>query len=91
MDVFGLCLGGNVFCWSADRDTSFAVLDAARYRAAPEEERARIAAGFFNDLFWFDQMACSSPHVLFWVGPPEAGATAAREFERDLQAEVTRR
>ncbi|HEX6107204.1 MAG TPA: acyl-CoA reductase [Gemmatimonadales bacterium] len=70
---------------------SFAVLDAARYRAAPEEERDRIAAGFFNDLFWFDQMACSSPHVLFWVGPPEAGATAAREFERDLQAEVTRR
>jgi len=28
MDVFGLCLGGNVFGWSADRDTSFAVLDA---------------------------------------------------------------
>jgi aryl-alcohol dehydrogenase-like predicted oxidoreductase len=28
MDVFGLCLGGNVFGWSADRDASFAVLDA---------------------------------------------------------------
>lgn len=28
MDVFGLCLGGNVFGWSADRETSFAVLDA---------------------------------------------------------------
>ena len=28
LDVFGLCLGGNVFGWTADRDTSFAVLDA---------------------------------------------------------------
>lgn len=26
--VFPLCLGGNVFGWTADRDTSFAVLDA---------------------------------------------------------------
>ena len=28
LDVFGLCLGGNVFGWTADRDASFAVLDA---------------------------------------------------------------
>jgi aryl-alcohol dehydrogenase (NADP+) len=32
IDVFGLCLGGNVFGWTADRETSFAVLDA--YAAA---------------------------------------------------------
>lgn len=28
LDVFPLCLGGNVFGWTADRDTSFAILDA---------------------------------------------------------------
>jgi aryl-alcohol dehydrogenase-like predicted oxidoreductase len=28
LDVFPLCLGGNVFGWTADRDQSFAVLDA---------------------------------------------------------------
>ncbi len=28
LDVSRLCLGGNVFGWTADRDTSFAVLDA---------------------------------------------------------------
>ncbi|NED88142.1 aldo/keto reductase, partial [Streptomyces sp. SID11233] len=27
IEVFPLSLGGNVFGWSADRDTSFAVLD----------------------------------------------------------------
>jgi aryl-alcohol dehydrogenase-like predicted oxidoreductase len=32
LDVFPLCLGGNVFGWTADRETSFAVLDA--YAAA---------------------------------------------------------
>lgn len=32
LDVFGLCLGGNVFGWSADEEGSFAVLDA--YAAA---------------------------------------------------------
>ncbi|HEX6021782.1 MAG TPA: aldo/keto reductase [Solirubrobacter sp.] len=28
MEVFRLCLGGNVFGWTADKDASFAVLDA---------------------------------------------------------------
>src|ERR1700760_4350503 len=28
LDVFGLCLGGNVFGWTATRDESFEVLDA---------------------------------------------------------------
>ncbi|MCS0601547.1 aldo/keto reductase [Streptomyces sp. LP11] len=32
LDVFPLCLGGNVFGWTADEETSFAVLDA--YTAA---------------------------------------------------------
>jgi aryl-alcohol dehydrogenase-like predicted oxidoreductase len=32
LDVFGLCLGGNVFGWTADREISFEVLDA--YAAA---------------------------------------------------------
>jgi aryl-alcohol dehydrogenase (NADP+) len=32
LDVFGLCLGGNVFGWTADRRASFEVLDA--YAAA---------------------------------------------------------
>jgi hypothetical protein len=70
---------------------SFAVVDAGRYRGASDQERARLASGFFNDLFWFDQMACSSPHVVFWIGASEAAQSAARDFEHALQAEVERR
>jgi hypothetical protein len=70
---------------------SFAVIDAARYQTASDAERAGVASGFFNDLFWFDQMACSSPHVVFWIGAPPVAEAAAREFERSLQGEVERR
>jgi hypothetical protein len=81
--------------WASERvfgsKYSFAVIDAAAYRNAMDDERARLASKFFNDLFWFDQMACSSPQVIFWVGEPEAAQAGAREFEVALQAEVTRR
>lgn len=70
---------------------SFAVIDAHRYASASSEERTRLGSGFFNDLFWFDQMACSSPQVVFWIGPADLAESAADEFERALQAEVERR
>jgi hypothetical protein len=70
---------------------SFALIDAAGFGQASEQERTRVASGFFNDLFWFDQMACSSPQVVFWIGAPAAAEHAARKFERALQSEVERR
>jgi len=70
---------------------SYSVFAAARYLAAGADERARVASGFFNDLFWFDQMACSSPHVLFWVGSEAEMEPAIVAFEADLQGEADRR
>lgn len=70
---------------------SFSVIDAARWRDASDEVRSQVASGFFNDLFWFDQMACSSPQVVFWIGEPDLVEAAAGDFERALQAEVERR
>ena len=70
---------------------SYSAFAAAPYLAADPAEGARLASGFFNDLFWFDQMACSSPHVLFWVGGEREVAAAIEAFEASLQAEVDRR
>jgi hypothetical protein len=70
---------------------SFAVIDAGRFQQASEREHSQLASAFFNDLFWFDQMACSSPQTVFWIGPDETAEAAAAEFERSLQAEVERR
>lgn len=36
-------------------------------------------------------MACSSPHILFWVGGERDAARAVTEFENALQAEVERK
>jgi hypothetical protein len=70
---------------------SFSVIEAARWAAASDEVRAQVASGFFNDLFWFDQMACSSPQLVFWLGAPAVAEAAAASFERFLQDEVERR
>jgi hypothetical protein len=70
---------------------SYAVVDLERFLAAPADERERLAAAFFNDLLWFDQMACSSPHIVFWVGAEARWSDAIGEFEDRLQAEIERR
>jgi len=70
---------------------SYAVIGIDRYLAASDEEQAAVAAGFFNDLFWFDQMACSSPQIVFWVGDAAPLARAQSTFDARLQDEVRRR
>ena len=57
---------------------SFALAHAARYLELDEAKRATVAQALRNDIFIFDQMACSSPKVLAWLGTPDA-ACAARE------------
>jgi len=45
--VFPLCLGGNVFGWTADEPTSFAILDA--YNGAGTAEWLAVP-GSFRDV-----------------------------------------
>ena len=33
-----------------------------------EKEPKKIANGFYNDTYLFDQNACTSPHLVIWVG-----------------------
>lgn len=49
---------------------SFAIVDSAAYRAAEMQARDVLAQNFFNDLYWFDQMGCGSPRMVFWIGEP---------------------
>lgn len=57
---------------------SFAVIHASAYLQA--EDRRPLAEQFFNDTFWFDQMGCSSPRLVFWCGSPEDTAKASAVF-----------
>lgn len=47
---------------------SLGLFDAVGWAAASGEQQSRWIDGFFNDAYWFDQMACSSPRLILWVG-----------------------
>ncbi len=70
---------------------SFAVLRAGAYLVLDQAAHAALADKFYNDTFWFDQMACSSPRLLVWHGDRTETAEAAGGFYRELAAEVARR
>jgi hypothetical protein len=74
----------------ADR-YSFAILRAAAYQKLTAPERSALAAQFFNDTFWFDQAACSSPRLVVWYGTPEESAPAAAAFFAELETVVEKR
>ena len=71
------------------RDIAFAdkvsstVVHATRHLEKNNEGAAAIAASFYNDAYQFDQLACSSPHFVFFIGPrtsaprPRSGSGSA--------------
>lgn len=63
----------------ADRFSMAALRSQAVLDLDPEQRR-RLAETFYNDVFWFDQMGCASPRIVFWVGPPALGKAAAATF-----------
>lgn len=60
----------------ADR-FSFSVLNADEYLRATDETQEQLAKGFFNDAYWFDQMGCSSPRLVVWIGKQMQQASEA--------------
>ncbi len=49
----------------ADR-YSLAIIDSDRYMAI--EDKKRVAEDFYNDTFFSDQNACTSPRLIVWTG-----------------------
>jgi hypothetical protein len=47
---------------------SFAVLRADAVLESDHQARYTLAERLFNDAYWFDQLACSSPRLIVWVG-----------------------
>jgi hypothetical protein len=70
--------------------SSLSAISAAAWLASGEE-RVEVARQFFNDTFWFDQMACSSPRLLVWCGVESDGRQAAADFLDRLEQEIDRR
>ena len=62
---------------------SFAVLRAEA--VLDEAARPNLVQAFFNDAYWFDQLACSSPRVIFWEGDAQSVKHARSLFWSDLE------
>lgn len=52
----------------ADR-YSICIINADQF--VDEQNPDKVAAGFYNDTYLFDQNACTSPHLVIWTGSDE--------------------
>jgi hypothetical protein len=70
---------------------SISVLRTAAYLAADEVVRNKLADAMATDVIPFAQMACSSPHQVFWIGKVEDAAEAIVDFHQRLDCAICRR
>jgi hypothetical protein len=70
---------------------SYAILSTIAVDILGDEELEQLASRFFNDLFWFDQMACSSPQIIYWLGNSELPVPTIERFNHSLAIEVKKR
>ena len=61
----------------ADR-YSFCIIRAEEYLGMKNKEK--IATDFYNDTYLFDQNACSSPRLVYWVGSASVVSQARETF-----------
>lgn len=65
----------------ADR-YSLGVFDAEAYLAYSEKDL--VVERFFQDAYWSDQLACTAPKAMLWLG--QAGPEAGADFRKRLSA-----
>src|SRR5262249_48723937 len=70
---------------------SLSVIRSSKYLTLDAARRRDVAAQFYNDMYWFDQMACSSPRLLVWCGGKDQSTEASAAFFPDLHSEIVRR
>jgi hypothetical protein len=74
----------------ADR-FSFAAMKARAVLRQDEPGFRQLIRDFFADSFWFDQMACSSPRMIVWIGASWEIDDAKQRFWPALKAYVAER
>lgn len=50
----------------------------------------RIIENFYNDAYWFGQLACSSPRLVVWIGEDDLVEEARMKFWNMLEEKVMR-
>lgn len=47
---------------------SFCIINTNKLKKINENEFTRLVNNFYNDTYFVDQNACSSPHMVIWIG-----------------------
>jgi hypothetical protein len=68
---------------------SICVIDSEKYLKS--SEKIKIAQGFYNDTYLFDQNACTAPHLIAWIGDPKLCLEASDVFWANLEPLVSKR
>lgn len=78
---------------------SAAAINGDAYAQANESTRHDLARRLYNDMYWYDQLACAAPRQLFWVGDAMirddfcqrlAAYAAAEGYQPDAGASVAK-
>lgn len=67
---------------------SMAVINADALLQLDDAGLTQLAQAFYNDAFWFNQQACSSPRVVVWAGEANALNEAGARFWRAVETQV---
>jgi len=68
----------------ADR-FSMSLLQASAINALEQEKLVQLTGQFYNDAYWFDQLACSSPRLIVWHGTQDEVKQAQMSFWHVLE------
>ena len=70
---------------------SLSTIDGDAYSLLDTFAQDSVAERLFNDIFWFDQMACGSPRVIAWIGDPARCAKLSRDLYQRLASVASRK
>ena len=62
---------------------SLAIINAEAYAKHPN--KIKVAMDFYNDTYLFDQNACTSPKIIYWLGSATIVEHAQKEFWELMQ------
>ena len=67
---------------------SLAVFNSEAVTELSESFQQELVHNFYNDAFWFNQQACSSPRTIIWIGKSEITLKAQKLFWDALLEQV---
>lgn len=63
---------------------SYSVIDSGSYLEFDEKSKENLSAAFYNDGYYFGQMGCSSPRIVYFSGTDAASEKASVAFWENL-------